>query len=148
MKITLCGSIAFYEEMESAKSALESLGHEVQLPPSHVENERGERIPVQEFYRMRKTTTADTGWVWERKQGLMSSYFDTIAWADAILVVNQKKNGIDGYIGANTFLEMGIALSMKKRIFVLHALPDQEYIREELLGMQPIVLEGNFGRVN
>jgi len=37
MKITICGSIAFYKEMEEVKEQLEKLGHEVKLPPSQFE---------------------------------------------------------------------------------------------------------------
>ena len=32
MKITICGSIAFYQEMERLKTALEAHGHEVFIP--------------------------------------------------------------------------------------------------------------------
>lgn len=36
MNITLCGSIAFIDEMLAAKKELERMGHEVQAPPSEI----------------------------------------------------------------------------------------------------------------
>ena len=37
MKITICGSIAFYEEMEKIKKDLENIGHNVMIPLLPVE---------------------------------------------------------------------------------------------------------------
>ena len=34
MKITICGSIAFFDEMLKVKEDLESRGHTVQIPPT------------------------------------------------------------------------------------------------------------------
>ena len=51
-KITICGSIAFFKEMSEAKEELELLGHEVQMPPTHIRNEEGEMIPVMEYYQI------------------------------------------------------------------------------------------------
>lgn len=147
MRITICGSIAFYEEMEAARTELESLGHRVELPESAAEDAQGERISAQEFYRQRKTTVAETSWLWSTLRTQMRIHCDKIAQSDAVLVVNLPKNGIDGYIGANSFLQMGLALHLGKKLFTLHALPDQEYIREELLAMEPTVLEGRLERI-
>src|SRR5258708_26680133 len=38
----------------------------------------------------------------------------------AILVVNERKNGIQNYIGANTFAEIAVAFNARKRIFILN----------------------------
>ena len=46
MNITICGSIAFYDEMLDAKKKLEQLGHRVKLPPFEVKDENGNMIPV------------------------------------------------------------------------------------------------------
>lgn len=43
MKITLCGSIAFYDEMQSVRDILEKLGDEVKLPPSEISDENGKK---------------------------------------------------------------------------------------------------------
>src|SRR3990167_4062096 len=66
--------------------------------------------------------------------------------ADAILVCNYDKNGIAGYVGANTLLEMGLAFHLRKPIYLLNAIPEVSY-KEEILGMQPIVIDGDLERI-
>lgn len=142
MKITLCGSIAFYDEMMEVKQALETLGHEVKLPPHEIKNEQGAMIPVKEYYAQRKAATEDTGWIWERKAEAIANHFDKVKWADAILVTNYDKNGIAGYIGGNTLMEMGVAFFLGKPVYLLNSIPAVSY-KEEILGMKPVMLSGN-----
>jgi len=139
MKMTLCGSIAFFDQMLDAKKQLEALGHEVKLPPTEVPDEDGNLIPVAKYYELRKTVTDDTSWIWERKEEAMRNHFDKVAWSDAILVCNYDKKGISGYIGANTLLEMGLAMYLRKPIYLLNQIPEIDY-KEEILGMRPIVI--------
>ena len=138
MKITLCGSIAFFEQMLDVKIQLEALGHEVKLPPTEVPDEKGNMITVAKYYELRKTVTDDTSWIWERKEEAMRNHFDKVAWSDAILVCNYDKKGIIGYIGANTLLEMGLAMYLKKLIYLLNQIPEID-CKEEILGMRPII---------
>ena len=49
MKITICGSIAFFDEMMAVKNDLEKMGHEVKLPPTEIPNEQGEMISIKEY---------------------------------------------------------------------------------------------------
>jgi hypothetical protein len=41
------------------------------------------------------------------------SFFKDISDADVLFIANDKKNGIDGYIGAETFAELGFGLAQK-----------------------------------
>jgi len=66
--------------------------------------------------------------------------------SDAILVVNENAKGIEGYIGANSFLEMGFAFVLGKRILLLNSIPDQPN-RDELLGLNPRELKGNLDSI-
>ncbi len=59
-----------------------------------------------------------------------------------VMVPDKDKNGIKNYIGANTLLEMGLAFHLNKKIFLLNPVPEISY-KEEILGMKPIVLNGN-----
>jgi hypothetical protein len=127
MKITLCGSIAFYEEMKDIKSRLEDMGHEVKLPPHEVGDENGLMIPVKEYYARRKAASDDDAWIWDRKSEAITNHFDKIDWADAILVTNYDKNGVDGYIGGNTLIEVGVAFYLKKPIYLLKKIPELPY---------------------
>jgi len=139
MKITLCGSIAFIDEILAAKNTLESTGHEVQMPPLEILDEQGKAIPVKEYYALRKTTNETEGWIWNVKEQAMRNHFEKVLWADAILVLNHDKNGILNYIGANTLLEMGLAFHHRKKIFLLKPIPELSY-KEEILGMHPTVI--------
>lgn len=139
MKITICGSIAFFQEMLETKKKLEELGHEVKLPPTEVPDENGQMIPVTKYYELRKTTKDDTSWVWNNKKLAMLNHFAKEEWADAILVLNCDKKGIAGYVGANTLIEMGMALYLKKPIYMFNPLPEID-CKEEILGMRPVVI--------
>lgn len=146
MKITICGSIAFIDEMQEAKLQLEKLGHEVKLPPSEISDEHGDAIPVKDYYAIRKATTATDGWIWDRKEQAMRNHFNKVLWADAILVLNHDKNNIPHYIGANTLLEMGLAFHHGKKIFLLNPIPTISYT-EELLGMRPTIINGELSLI-
>lgn len=146
MNVTICGSIAFFEEMLKAKKILEDIGHNVKLPPTEIADEKGNLISVQEYYRLRKTVSDDLSWIWARKKEAMINHYNKVEWADSVVVLNHEKNNIEGYIGANTLMEMGLALFLKKKIFLLNKIPEISY-KEEILGMNPVVINGDFTKV-
>jgi len=76
----------------------------------------------------------------------MREHFEKIRKSDAILVVNKAKRGIENYIGGNTFAEIMVAFFLNKKIFLLNPIPEHERLnafREEIEGVNPIVLNGN-----
>ena len=146
MKITLCGSIAFYDKMLKIKRKLEKLEHQIDLPPLKVKDKKGKLISVKQYYSQRKTETDDESWVWDRKAEAMRWHFQKIEWSEAILVLNYTKNNILHYIGANTLIEMGLAFYLNKKIFLLNPIPEITY-KEEILGMKPIVIEGDLEKI-
>ncbi len=146
MKITISGSIAFYDEMLEIKKRLESLNHEVKLPPVDVKDENGNIISVKEYYNKRKAETNENSWIWARKNEAMKEHLSKVEWADAILVLNYDKKGVKNYVGGNTLLEMGVAFHLGKKMFLLNNIPDLSY-KEEILGMKPIVINGDFGKI-
>ena len=83
----------------------------------------------------------------KKELGLISEYMKKIEKSDAILVVNITKGKIRNYIGANTFLEMGFAHYRKKKIYILNPLPKQDYIIDELLTFEPIVINGKLNLI-
>lgn len=146
MKITICGSIAFQDKILSVKENLEKLGHEIKIWPSEVKDEKGQLISVQEYYKIRRVAKEDEKWVWERKAEAVLRHFDKVAWSDAILVANYDKNNIKGYIGGNTLMEMGLAFFLKKKIYLLNEIPELSY-KEEILGVKPIILNGDLNKI-
>jgi len=147
MKITICGSIAFFEQMQETKKRLEKAGHVVEIPPIDIKNDQGKPIAIQEYYKIRKNEIKSEGWVWERKQEAMKKHFNKVAWADAILVLNYAKNGVEGYVGANTLIEMGLAFHLNKKIYFLNPIPELSY-KEEILGMHPTITNGDISLIN
>ncbi|MBU0570197.1 hypothetical protein KKB40_05490, partial [Patescibacteria group bacterium] len=83
----------------------------------------------------------------KKKFELIGEYMDKIEESNAILVVNVAKKEIENYIGANTFLEMGFAHYRKKKIFTLNPIPNQPYIVDELLTIDPTVLNGDLSKI-
>jgi len=146
MKITICGSIAFQDEILFLKEKLEELGHEIKMWPSEVKDEKGQLIPVQEYYKIRHVAKESEKWVWDRKAEAVLRHFDKVAWSDAILVANYDKNNIKGHIGGNTLMEMGLALFLKKKIYLLNEIPELSY-KEEILGVKPIILNGDLHKI-
>ena len=142
MKITICGSIAFFDQMQEIEKRLKSLGYLVKLPPHSIVDPSGDRVPIQENYKMRKTTSQNDSWIWAAKQEVMREHLDKVMWADVVLVLNYDKDGIKNYIGANALLEMGLAFYHRKKIYLLNPIPEISY-KEEILAMHPTVIHGN-----
>ncbi|HLD77495.1 MAG TPA: hypothetical protein VJB16_00555 [archaeon] len=146
MKVCVCGSIAFYDQMALVKKELEKAGHEVDIPHSEFTDGNGNAMAIKDAYAFRQTAKREQAWVWAEKRNALEGHFRKVGWADAILVLNYEKKGVPGYVGANTLIEMGLALYLKKKIFLLNPVPEQGST-EELLGMQPIVLDGDLTKV-
>jgi|GEM_PF-1565253 len=114
MHIVIRGSMTASKEMLVAKAALEKLGHTVTLPH------------FTEHYAKLGTSDKMHGEAVKNKldHDLIRNYFCLIAASNAVLVVNPKRNGVPGYIGANTFLEMGFAhVCRKPSIFSIQHRP-------------------------
>lgn len=139
MKITICGSIAFLDQMMDYEARLREYGHEVFIPDFVAQDSAGTPMDAKEFYRIRKSGGMDPIWFEREKSRAIKEHFDKISISDAILVVNPEKNGIPGYIGGNTLMEMGVAFHLGKDIYILENLPEIAY-REELIGMSPKIL--------
>jgi len=142
MKVTICGSIAFYDEMLSIKEKLKEMEHEVELPPFEIKDDSGNMIPVKEYYQKRKSAGENIQWIWDRKGEAITEHFNKVVWSDAILVLNYDKNNIKGYVGGNTLMEIGLAFFLKKKIYFLNQIPELPY-KEEILGMRPIILNND-----
>jgi hypothetical protein len=146
MKITICGSIAAFDEMLATQKELEKMGHEVKLPPTEVIGPDGQMMSVVDYYEKRRAANNDESWVWEMKRTAINKHFEKIEWSDAVLILNHDKKGIAGYIGGNTLIEMGVAFYLKKPIYLLNPIPELSY-KEEILGMWPIIIDGNLSKI-
>lgn len=130
MKITICGSMQFDDEMQAAKTTLEGYGYEVEKP----------NVVEGHVYADNLDENAHL------KRGFIDEHFEKIDRSDAILVTNLAKNGIENYIGGNTLMEMGHAYAQGLELFLLNDVPEVSY-RDEIAGMHPIVLDGDLGKI-
>lgn len=149
MKITICGSIAFQNEILSLKEKLEEMGHEIGIWSFEVKDKNGKFISVQEYYKIRQKVRGvddNQEWVWNRKAEAIMEHFNKIVWSDVILVANYDKKDIKGYVGGNSLMEMGVAFFLKKKIYLLNEIPEISY-KEEILGMKPIILNGDLNKI-
>lgn len=126
MKIVICASMSAIKKIIEIQEELKKLEHEVVVP------ENLER-------HLAKTFSASESTIEKVKDDLIRKYFEKIKNSDAVLIINEDKKGIANYIGGNTFLEMGFAHVLDKKIFLLNPIPEVAY-RDEIIAMQPIVV--------
>jgi len=136
MKIVICGSMKLSGKMLEVRNELVKFGHEVILP-RHTE----------EYAEMNTSDHVHNESVKNKiNNDLIRDYYNKIAENDAVLVVNNDLNGVRGYIGGNSFLEMGFAHVLNKLIFLLNEIPEMIY-SDELIAMQPVVLRGDISKI-
>lgn len=126
MKIAICASMSFSQEILQIKSQLEALSHTVFVPTNT------------ELYVSGETKVE---WLEEKiKYDLIRHYYNIIKDCDAVLVLNLDKNGIKNYIGWNSLLEMGFAYVNYKKIFLYNPIPAISY-SDEIVAMLPVVID-------
>ncbi len=137
MTIAVCGSLTFYKDLRDTQRKLEALGHRALVPKSiRLMEEEGYHKPKTVAERLRA----------EKKYHFIEEHFKKIETSDAILVVNPENHGVPGYIGGNTFLEMGVAYYLGKKIFVVYPLPHMGY-ELELASMWPTIINGDLSKI-
>ena len=140
--ITICSSAAFYRQAATIKSELESFGLEVIIPDVAEKMRESGDYDVTHY----KTWFGNPN-DYHRKTALMKAHFAEIEKGDAILVLNYEKNGTANYIGGNVLMEMTIAFYLNKPIYILNEIPEDSAYLEEILGLQPITLNGNLNNI-
>jgi hypothetical protein len=62
-------------------------------------------------------------------------------------VLNYEKNGKRGYIGGAVLMEMGIALHLGKKVYILNPVDESVSYKEKILGMLPVILNGDLSLI-
>jgi len=144
-RIVICGSMRFAKKMVEAQNELTKNGFDIIVPDGI-----NDFLEGSEFLKKRQASN------WEPMEGakrkiennLVKGYFEEIKQGDAILIINQDKDGIKNYIGGNGFLEMGFAHVLGKKIYCLNPLPKEPTaIYQELLTMQPVILNNDLSKI-
>ena len=150
MKVTICGSIGFYKGMESARDELVKYGHEVKIPELALEVPQefggGRKVYFGQYIEENGGIDAFPAehQIWDLKGGAINDHYEKIHWCDGILVINHEKRGIDGYVGGNTLIEIGVAFYLKKKIYLLNPVSSELSYKQEIMGMKPVVVNGDF----
>jgi len=142
MKIAICSSLDFINEIKDMADKLIQIGHEIILPQTAEKIYRGEATYEQVMREKETGEFANRG----IRQDSLNYYFGKIMEADAILVLNLKKKEISGYIGGAVFLEMGFAHVLNKKIFLFNDIPNISYT-DEIRMMQPILIDGDLNKI-
>ena len=144
MNIVICSSIDFTMKIIEAYEFLLKKGHHVEIPHYSKKIINGD-ILMEDYLKI-KEKHGDIELRKSSGQNLIKRHFDLINKSDAILVINIDKKGIKNYIGGNTFLEMGFAHVLGKKIFVYNDLPTMAY-SDELKEMNTIVINRIFKKI-
>lgn len=131
MKITICGSMMFEPKMAVIATELQSRGYETEKPN------------VVEGHVYTDNLDANAG----LKRGFIDEHFAKIDTSDAILVINEDKNGVVNYIGGNTLIEISHAYAQGLDVFILNPVPEVSYA-DEIRGMHPIILNGDTTKID
>ena len=130
--------MAFAKEMLEVQKRLQEMGHEVETPcdtQAHVED------PLLRDDFARNKLHVDEG-------DVMMKCFDLVAQSDAVLALNHAQKGIEGYLGASTLMEVGLAGYLRKKIFILNPIqPDQRY-RHEINLLGGVIINGDLSAIH
>jgi len=132
MRIGVIGSMQYTEKMVDARDKLIKLGHDAFVTDLHEPfigktDEEKEKIKLQQKYN----------------KDAIREFWNAMQGADAVLVLNLDKNGVENYIGGNTFLEMGFAHILGQKIFLYNPVPEIPHYKTEIIAMKPIVINGD-----
>ena len=140
--IVICSSASFYSQVVEMQKQLHDLGFKVKVPLTVNKMVKSNDFRV-ETYKTWMERPED----YKRKAYLTRKHFNEIKNGDVILILNYKKNGKDGYIGGAVLNEMAVAFYLKKPIFILNPIDESSSFKEEIYGMQPILIKGNLSKI-
>jgi hypothetical protein len=125
--------MSFAGKMLEVSGKLEKMGHQPILPVDILEAVKDPSLGQNIASGIEKDVIRD--------------HLAKIERSDAILVLNYDKDGIAGYVGGSSLIEMGFAHYLKKKIFLLNPVPDVIY-SVEIRMMQPIILKGDVKKLD
>ncbi len=143
MKLVICSSAAFYKHVCEIADELEGRGFDVIVPKTAQTMRSSGDFNVDNY----KTWYKDES-TFKKKRELMDGHFAEVEKSDVILVVNDEKHGIPGYIGPNVLMEIAIAYFLKKKIYILNDIKKDEPLYEEIMGIEAVGLGGNIDAID
>lgn len=130
--------MTFYKQLMSVKKELTSLGFQVLVPNGARIMEKDDDFDVKRFLKKYYGNTFA-----QKKRLAVKAHFQKIARGDAILVLNYTKHGVEGYIGPNVLMEMGLGFHLGKKIFLFNPYSKDSPFVDELSALAPKIVAGN-----
>lgn len=140
--VCICTSATFYRQALEIEKELKSVGFKVIVPFTATVMKKTGDYNVSTYKVWQNNPKK-----YSRKAVLMKNHFKKLVKSDIVLIVNLKKKGLDGYIGGNTLMEMAIAFYYKKPIYILNDVSIDSPNYEEILGVKPVFLKGDLGKI-
>ena len=135
-------SLDFAWEVEKISNELTTLGYKVSIPFT-IEKIINRKMSLKNVLKHKKQNDF---FIYTRDNDLIKRNFDRINQANAVLILNLDKNGIKNYIGGNTFLEIGLAHVLGKKIFLYNQIPNMIYT-DEIKAMNPTVINQQLNKI-
>ncbi len=120
--IVLCGSMKVVDKIYEVRKILENKGYNVLLPRECIEGKPKAIASKAHFNRIIDPKN------------------------EIILIVNSTKNGIENYIGPNSFAEIAFAFFYSKKIYLLNDI--YKPYEDELIGWNAIPLKGDINKLD
>lgn len=126
-QIVICGSMSFYPEMVELQRQLREYGVSSVVPD--IDNYIREELTLKQYQAL--------------KSKVCRNHLDRVQHRStfAVLAVNLDKHGIPSYLGPNTFAEVAVAFSKRKRIYLYQEMP--EMYEDELTAWGAICLRSS-----
>jgi diphthamide synthase subunit DPH2 len=140
--IVLCSSANFYKHLNEVADQLEKMGFKA-VTPHNAREMRKKNDYNAEAVKSWYQNPDD----FQKKSNYMRWHFDEVASGDAVLVINDEKHGVPGYIGSNVLLEMGLAFYLKKPIYILNPISKDAANYEEVVGMGSVMIDGDLSKI-
>ena len=121
MNIVVCGSMKVKDKIIEIGNVLTKMGHNPMLPVECLQEV--EKIIASRAHMDRIVNSEN----------------------EAILIVNETKNGIENYIGPNSFAEIAFGFYFNKKIYLLNDI--YEPYKDELIAWNVIALNGNLKKL-
>ncbi|MBI2592410.1 hypothetical protein HYW36_02960 [Candidatus Saccharibacteria bacterium] len=140
--IVICSSGSFYKHVNQIADELKSMGWKVVVPATAKSMKKTGNYDIDSLKSWYKDPND-----FKIKAKKMRDHFGEVAAADAVLIINDEKNGQKSYIGPNGLMEMGLAFYLGQPIYILNNVPADLPIYEEVYGMNCVILEGGIEKI-
>jgi len=138
MRIFLVASMNFYPKLIEVQSQLIDIGHEVEIPISaKMMVDAGSFDP----------SSFKGSYTNQQKKDFFRNNLDRMKGCDAILIINEEKNGIAGYIGTSVIMEIGIAFYLNKKIYLWNPMSSDAAYKPEVDAFEAIIINQDFSQI-